>query len=43
MIVVVETCTLLRMLFALSLVAIRPTLFIYCDWDGLDKNQNPSS
>ena len=37
MIVIVGTGTFFRMLYSLGLVAIRLTLFIYCDWDGLDK------
>ena len=44
MIVAVGIGTFFRMLYSLNLVVIRPTLFIYCDWDGLDKkNQNPLS
>ena len=41
MIVAVGTGTFFRILYSLNLVDIRPTLFIYCDWAGLDKNKNP--
>ena len=39
MIFAVGIGTFLRILYSLNLVAIRLTLFIYCDWDGLDENQ----
>ena len=39
MIVAVGTGTFLRMLYSLSLVSIRPTLFIYCYWDELNKKK----
>ena len=38
MIIVVRTGTFFRMLDSLSLMAIKPTLFISCDWGRLDNH-----